>query len=160
AVEGNHPRIDGGLLGRLTGQGFGNFAVDVADGLGNALAEVATLVAVTQFERLTGARRGPRRDGSPARSARIERYVHLDGGIAARVENLAALDAADGHVCLLKKRAKKAGRKGGMISRAGATMRAIRAALRGTHVCRHASPRGSMKRLPVLVALLCLATAH
>src|SRR5690606_20666732 len=56
--------------------------------------------------------------------------------------------------------AKKAGRMGGMISRAGATMRAIRAARRGTHVCRHASPRGSMKRLPVLVALLGLPAAH
>ena len=56
AVEFEHPPVDGGLVvGVRAAEGVGDGAVDVGDGLEHALARVAGLVAVAEFERLVGA---------------------------------------------------------------------------------------------------------
>ena len=52
AVEVVHLRVEFALVHRLADDGRGQFAVDVADRLQHALAEVARLVAVPQLERL------------------------------------------------------------------------------------------------------------
>ena len=52
AVQLNHQAVDLGLVARFeTDQRVGDFAFDVADGLQDALPEVAGLVAVAQFDR-------------------------------------------------------------------------------------------------------------
>src|SRR5690606_2293223 len=61
----------------------------------HALAAVAGRVAVTQLERLELAGRRAARDGGPAERAAVQDDVRLYRGIAARVEDLAAVDADD-----------------------------------------------------------------
>ena len=73
----------------------GDLAVDVADGLQDALAGVALLVAVAQLERFARAGRGARRHGRPAARAGLERDFDFDGGIAAGIENLASQQVSD-----------------------------------------------------------------
>ena len=71
--------------------------VHVVDGLGDALAAVAR-VAVAELDRLVGTGAGPARHGGPAARARDELDLHLDGGVAAGVEDLPADDVLDkGH---------------------------------------------------------------
>src|SRR5439155_13718329 len=60
----------------------------VLDGLLHPLAEVASLVAVPQLEGLVLAGRGARRNGGPPQRARLRVNLHLQGGIAARIEDL------------------------------------------------------------------------
>jgi hypothetical protein len=80
AVQVDQGLVEEGLLGGVQAQhGFGDFGVDVLDGLEHALAQVAALVAVTQldgFARAGGAprarRRGPSRPIPAAR--RIRRW--------------------------------------------------------------------------------------
>mgnify|MGYP000863299623 CR=1 FL=1 len=57
------------LVGGLAGKRRGDLAVDVADRLQDALAEVALLVPVAQFEGLARARRGTRRHRCASRRA-------------------------------------------------------------------------------------------
>ena len=61
---------------------------DVADGLADALAEVALLVAVAQLEGLVLAGGGAGRDGGAAQVAARHGHLDLDGGVAAGVEDL------------------------------------------------------------------------
>src|SRR5690606_14488456 len=78
-----------------THQGFGNFGVDVLDGTQHALAQVAGLVAVAQFDgfaRTGGRARGHR---SPPHGARFEQHVAFHGGVAARIEDFASDDVYD-----------------------------------------------------------------
>ena len=62
------------------------------DGLRNALAQIATLVAVAQLAGLKGAGRSARRHHRAAKAAVLEHDLDLDGGIAAAVEHLATVD--------------------------------------------------------------------
>ncbi len=72
---------------------LGQRAVDVGDGLGDALAEVARLVAVAELDGLVDAGAGARGDGGAAERAVGQDDVDLDGRVAAAVEDLAAADA-------------------------------------------------------------------
>src|SRR6266699_1716987 len=62
------------------------------------LAAAARGVAVTQLHRLARAGRGARGDRRPAERAVVQDHVHLDRGVAPRVEDLARLQLLDsGH---------------------------------------------------------------
>src|SRR5260370_14807349 len=61
----------------------------------HALAAVAALVAVAQLDRLVGAGRCPRWHGRPPQLARLEDHVDLDRRVAARIEDLSAMDTGD-----------------------------------------------------------------
>ena len=65
------------------------------DGLLHALAEVA-IAAVAQLDRLELAGRRAARHGGAAERAVVEQHLDLDGGVAARVEDLAGADCFDG----------------------------------------------------------------
>src|SRR5690606_4613400 len=96
AVQVDQGAVDEGLFLRIqTHQGFGNFGVDVLDGTQHALAQVAGLVAVAQFDgfaRTGGRARGHR---SPPHGARFEQHVAFHGGVAARIEDFASDDVYD-----------------------------------------------------------------
>src|SRR5690606_39159356 len=80
------------------GQRLGDRAVDVADGLQHALAQVARLVAVAQLHRLLGAGGCTGRHGGAAERSIGERDFGFKGGIAAGVEDFAGVDPGDaGH---------------------------------------------------------------
>ena len=68
---------------------FGDGAVDVADGLPDALAAVPGRVAVAQFERFALAGRRAGRHGRAPEGAALERHVHFDGRIPARIQDFA-----------------------------------------------------------------------
>ena len=70
-------------------------SLHVVDGLEHALAAVAVLVAVAQFDRLVLAGRGAAGHGGPADAAVLQEDIDLDGGVAAGVEDLAGLDHLD-----------------------------------------------------------------
>ena len=55
----------------------------LADGLLHALAEIARLVAVAQFDRFAGTGRCARRHGRPRRAAIGQRDIGFDGRVAA-----------------------------------------------------------------------------
>src|SRR3970282_1624345 len=70
--------------------------VDVRDRPSHALAEIPALVAIAQLQRFTLAGRGARRHrGAAERLAGPQ--VDFNRGVAARVENLAAVNAGDVH---------------------------------------------------------------
>ena len=96
AVERDHRLIDRALVGLAAPQQRRNLAVDVRHRLGDALAEVARLVAVAKLERFAFARRRARRHGRAADDAGIERHFGFDCWIAARVDDLAPFDLCDG----------------------------------------------------------------
>ena len=97
AVELLQARVDRALIGVGARERLRDLAVDVGHGLLHALAAVAARVAVAQFERFARAGRRARRHGRAPERAALERHVDFDGRIAARVENLAGLDAMDLH---------------------------------------------------------------
>ena len=74
-VEADEPRVD--LLDHRV------------DGLADALAEVATLVAVASLGRLEGPGGGARRDGGTGERAVVETDLDLDRRVATRVQDLA-----------------------------------------------------------------------
>src|SRR6185503_16059034 len=85
------------LLGRVEpDDGLGDLGVDVLDRLQHALAAVAALVAVAQLDRLARAGGGARRHRRAPHHARLEQHVGLDGGVAARVEDLPRDNVDDG----------------------------------------------------------------
>ncbi len=95
-VELDHRVVQGLLIGRiLAQQQIANRPVDVAHGLQHALAQVAALVAIAQFQSLarTGGCTG-RRAGA-ADDAVIEDHIGFHGGVATGVENFTPLDVDD-----------------------------------------------------------------
>ena len=64
--------------------------------LQHALAEVALLVAVAQLDGLVRSRRGAGGHAGAAQRAVLEDDIHLDGRVAAAVQDLAADDIDDG----------------------------------------------------------------
>lgn len=90
---GNQRGIDGALIESVEAHdGVSALVVDVLDGLRNALAQVAALVAIAQLAGLKGAGRSTRRHHRAAKAAVLEHDLDLDGGIAAAVEHLATVD--------------------------------------------------------------------
>ena len=96
AVEIEHRLVDRRLVGGIdAGERREHLVVDVGDGLPDALAEVAALVAVAQLERLVFAgARAAGHGGAPKRAV-LEGDIGLDGGVATRVEDFAGQDAFD-----------------------------------------------------------------
>ena len=92
-VRGNQRGIDGALVeGVEAHDGVSALVVNVLDGLRNALAQVAALVAIAQLAGLKGAGRSTRRHHRATEAAVLERDLDLDGGVAAAVEYLATVD--------------------------------------------------------------------
>jgi hypothetical protein len=85
-----------GLVGRVGAFERGQSFVDVGHRAADALAAVAFLVAVAQLDGLAAAGGRARWDCSTAETAVAKPDVHLDGGIAARIENLSGMDGCDG----------------------------------------------------------------
>ena len=97
AVELDEGGVDAALvLGVHAGKRVENLAVDAVDSLGDALAEVARLVSVTQLDCLVRTRRGARGHTRTAERAVLEHDVDLHRRVAAAVEDLAADDVDDG----------------------------------------------------------------
>src|SRR5579885_3097546 len=96
AVEGNELGVDQVLIGLEARQRRGDDRVHVRHRAQHALAPVAAGVAVAQLDRLALAGRRPRGHRGAPRRASGEHDRRLDGGKAARVEDLARVDALDG----------------------------------------------------------------
>ena len=97
AVEIDHDLVDLDLLlDGLIAQRLEDFAVDGLDRLLHALAEIALLVAVAQFDRLMRAGGGARGHRRAADRAVFQHHIDFDGGIAPAIENFAANDVDDG----------------------------------------------------------------
>ncbi len=97
AVQVDQRLVQEGLLGGVQAQhGLGDLGVDVLDGLEHALAQVAALVAVAQFDGFAAAGGGSGGHGRAAHHARFQQHVALDGGVAAAVQHFAADDINDG----------------------------------------------------------------
>ncbi len=92
-VGGNQRGVNGTLIEGIDAHdGIGALVVDMLDGLRNALAQVATLVAVAQLTCLKGAGRSARRHHRATEATVLEHDLDLDGGVAAAVEHLATVD--------------------------------------------------------------------
>ncbi len=97
AVDLEHQLVDRGLLGGVESDEFGSeFLIDGLDGLEDAFAEVARLVAVAEFPGFVLAGAGAARDRSAADGAAFEFHIDFDGGIAAGVNDLTGADVGDG----------------------------------------------------------------
>jgi hypothetical protein len=94
AVELDHERVDVPLICRIEPpQDVADLAVDRGDRPAHALAAESRLVAVAQLDRLVGAGRGAGRHRRAAKRAGLELHVHLDGRVAARIQDLAPQNA-------------------------------------------------------------------
>src|SRR5688572_25413279 len=102
AIEIDHRPVDVPLIRVASGERLGNFAVHVADRLGDALAEIPLLVAVAQFERLTLPGRCARGHCRAARGSAVERDIDFDRRIPARIDDLAPVDFLDLQHSLLR----------------------------------------------------------
>ena len=92
-VRGDQRGIDGALIeGIEAHDGVGALVVDVLDGLRDALAQIAALVAIAQLARLKGSGRSARRHHRATEAAVLEHDLDLDGRVAAAVEHLATVD--------------------------------------------------------------------
>ena len=97
AVERDHGLVDLGLaFGVHAADGVENLAFDRVDRLAHALAEIAGLVAVAQFDRLMRAGRGARRHRGAAERAVRQHDLDFHGRIAAAVEDFAGENVGDG----------------------------------------------------------------
>ena len=76
------------------GEAVGELRVDALDGLQDALASVATL-AVAQLVGLVDPRAGAGGDRRPTVGAGGQEHLCFDGRVAARVEDLASVNADD-----------------------------------------------------------------
>ena len=92
AVEGDHGIVDCALVvGLVAHELIGKLGVHMLDRSLDALAHVAVLVAIAQLDSLerTGRRAG--RNHRTPHGAAFKGDFHLDGGVAAGVENFAAV---------------------------------------------------------------------
>ena len=88
--------IDRLLIARIEADQFrSDLGVDVLDGFQNAFAEIDFFVVIAEFDGFMLAGAGAAGDGGPAEGAVFENDVDFDRGIAARIENLAAVDEFD-----------------------------------------------------------------
>src|SRR5690606_442724 len=77
-------------------QGFGNLGIDVFHRFAHTLSEVTTSVTIAQLNGFAGTSGCARWYSSPAHGTGFEQHVTFDGGIAARIQDLAADDVYDG----------------------------------------------------------------
>ena len=97
AVQLDHEVVQRGLAkGLHAHHRFGDLALHVFHGAADALAAVAVFFAVSQFKGFAGAGGRARRHRGPAYGPGIQGHFHLDGGIAARVEDFPCPDSSDG----------------------------------------------------------------
>ncbi len=96
AVQLDHRGVERFLLARLQARdSVEDLAVDGIHGLAHALAAIALLVAVAQFDRLMRAGRGAGRHGRTPLGAGFQRDIHLDGGIAPAVQDFTGAKVGD-----------------------------------------------------------------
>ena len=81
--------------------GFGDFAVDVVNGLGHALAAKTAFVAIAHFKSFAAARGGSRRHGRTGAVTGFQRHFHFNSGVAARIEDLTAINRSNAAHCRL-----------------------------------------------------------
>ena len=94
AVQVDHQAVDLGLPRRVQPDELrGDGRVDVGHGLEHALAAVAFLVAVAEFEGLVFAGRRPRGHRGRGRDAIVQGDMHPYGGVAAGVEDFQGITA-------------------------------------------------------------------
>ena len=82
--------VDRGAVERLR-----DLAVHGGDGAKDPLAAKSVLIAIAKLDRLVCAGRGARWNSGATARAASQRDVHLNGRVAARVENLARVDRGD-----------------------------------------------------------------
>ena len=96
AVELDHGLVDGSLIQHVHAhQALGDLVVDVLHGVEDALAQVAALVAVPELTGLVDAGGGAGGHAGAAHGAVFQVDLHLNGGIAAGVQDLTAQDVDD-----------------------------------------------------------------
>jgi hypothetical protein len=96
AVELDQRRVECALVACVEApDGLTDLTLDVADGLQDALASVDGGVAVAQLDRLELPGRRAGGNGGAAGGAGLERDLDLDGGVPARVQDLAGVDIGD-----------------------------------------------------------------
>ena len=83
------------VVGRETFDGRGDGLDDAVDGLADSLAAVP-LAAVAELDGLERTGGGAAGHHGPGERAVVEEHLDLDGGVAARVEDLAGADSFDG----------------------------------------------------------------
>ena len=100
AVQVDHDLVDETLLGGVEANDLGgDFVDDGVNRLLHTLAQVTALVAVTTLDGLEGTGRCTGRDCRACERTVLERDLDLDGGVAARVKNLAGANGLNaGHV--------------------------------------------------------------
>ena len=97
AVQLDQHAVEVRLLGDVEpDDGLADLGVHVLDRLLHALAEVALRIVVAKLDRLARAGGGARGHGRAPHHARLQQHVGFDGGIAARIEDLAGDDFDDG----------------------------------------------------------------
>ena len=95
AISGQHSIVDGPLVGNVESlDDIGEDGINVVDGLGDALSHVPRS-AIAKLDGLVDAGGRARRNAGGERSLGGG-DIHLDGGVAARVDNFASLHAGDG----------------------------------------------------------------
>jgi hypothetical protein len=102
AVEFDHFVIEGALFfGFHAGDGGTNFVVDVGDSFEGAFAEVARLIAIAKFHGFVfaGGRTGGNSGAADSAVGQID--IGFDGGVAARVKDLASNYFYYFHIILL-----------------------------------------------------------
>ena len=96
AVGFDHAAIERALVGGIhAGDRFRDVTIDVSHGFQHALAEVMRFVTVAELDGLVLSGGSARRDGGAPDDAAFEADVSFDRGIAARIENLAAVNRDD-----------------------------------------------------------------
>ena len=96
AVQVQHRLVHGDLIQRVHAeQLFGDLFVDVLDSFEHPLAAEAAFVVVAQLQRLVHAGGRARGHRGAAVRAVFQPHFHLDGRVAARIENLAGHDFGD-----------------------------------------------------------------
>ena len=96
AVEIDHDLVDLRLQrGVVTDQRFRDRPVDVGDGFGRALAQIAMLIAIAQFDGFMLAGGSAARNGGAAVAAIGQKNFGLNGGVSTRIQNLDSADSDD-----------------------------------------------------------------
>ena len=98
AVELDHRLVDADLIGYVHADDGGcDHLVHVPHGFLHALAQIAALVAVAQFERLVLAGRGTARNGCAAEGAGYGTNFDLHGRITSRIEDFPCMNLYNLH---------------------------------------------------------------
>ncbi len=99
AVQLDHVAIDGALVfGLHAGDGRADFLDDVRHGFARAFAQVTLGIVVAQLDGFVLASGSAGRNGGAAERTIGQMHIGFHGGIATRVENLAAHNLDDFHI--------------------------------------------------------------